>query len=278
MRKNYVSIIIPCYNDGEFVKEAINSAFYQTYFHKEIIVVDDGSDKKTQDVLKNLKPKVDKLITQQNKGTGAARNRGIEAAKGEYILILDADDYFESEFCEKAITVFNGNYDCCVVTCWARWFWNNRNYDIFKPTGGTLEDYLLHNAAIGTSMFKKEDWASINGYDENMQGYEDWEFFIRLHINGGRTYVLPEALFNYRKKRKSRNRKANLLKYELLEYIYMKHATLYKDHFDTLLPYILKQLQLERNNVLKREKTLDFRIGYMILKPLRYIKYKAFKF
>jgi len=269
MDQNKVSIIIPCFNDADHIQQAVLSALDQTYVNREIIVVDDGSNAQTKAVLKTLEPTISLLITQENKGTSAARNTGIAVASGEYILVLDSDDYFEPTFCERSIEIFHQKDYIKVVTCFARWFWNEKDYQVFKPCGGNLINYLIHNAAIGTSMFRKKDWEEIEGYDENMAGYEDWEFFIRLHKNGGETYVIPEVLFHYRKKQNSRNKKANLAKYELLEYIFTKHADIYKEHFDFFIHEWLKSIR--KSEAFKQQvmNSLDYKIGRKLLKPLR---------
>ncbi len=95
-----VSIIIPCYNDEQYIEQCVNSALNQTYSNIEVIVVDDGSNRKTKTVLKKLEPNITTLITQNNQGQSTARNVGIRYAKGNYILVLDSDDYFEPTFCE----------------------------------------------------------------------------------------------------------------------------------------------------------------------------------
>ncbi|MCC4230164.1 glycosyltransferase family 2 protein [Zunongwangia profunda] len=267
-----LSIIIPCFNDLKFIENAVKYANIQTYDNKEIIVVDDGSNLETKKVLKNLETKIDNLITQKNSGAGAARNTGIKEANGDFILVWDADDYFEPEFAIKAIEIFKKNNGVKVVTCWARWFKENNEHQIFKPSGGKLKDFLLHNAAIGTSMFKKKDWQIVGGYDEKMSGFEDWEFYIRLHENGGHTMVIPEVLFHYRKKKNSRNDYANSIKYQLLEYIYIKHQNSYCENFQTFVKFFLQQSAILENTIRKRENSLDFKIGRIVLKPIRFIK------
>ena len=97
-----VSIVIPCYNDKEYIEESVNSALNQSYQHFEIIIVDDGSDEKTKKVLSNLHHQKIKLITQVNKGLSAARNVGIAHASGDFILTLDADDFLENSFFLKS--------------------------------------------------------------------------------------------------------------------------------------------------------------------------------
>lgn len=272
-----LSVIIPCYNDYEYIEKSVLSALNQTYPNKEVIVVDDGSDAETKTLLKKLTPKITKLITQENQGQSTARNVGIREAKGEFILVLDSDDFFEPTFCKKAATVFLSNKDVKIVTCYANRIYNNRKKDIFKPSGGRIEDFLLNNCALGSAMFKKNDWHKINGYDENMRkGFEDWEFYIRLLQDEGISYVIPEALFNYRLRDDSTTSKANKIRFELLKYIYDKHCELYKDHFDIFVAYLLSKIENEAFEKIKNTKRLEFKIGKAILKPFRWIK-SAFK-
>jgi len=272
MQSEKISIVIACYNDHEYIEQAIQSALDQTYKNKEIIVVDDGSNAQTKAKLKELEPKLDFLITQNNEGVSVARNKGIEAATGKYILILDSDDFFEVTFCEKAIQIFQNNSLIKIVTCYANWFSLNGYSIIYKPEGGKLENFLINNRAVSV-MFKRSDFLVAGGYDNKMViGYEDWEFYLRLLKNGGKAEVIPEILFNYRNKINSRNKKANLVKYDVLEYIYNKHADIYKEHFDFFVHEWL--ISIRKSEAFKQQvmDSLDYKIGNKLLKPLRLIK------
>lgn len=265
-----VSIIIPCYNDAEYIEDAVNSAVGQTYINKEIIVVDDGSDSKNKEILKKIKSKVDVLIAQENRGPSAARNRGIEKASGKYILVLDADDFFEPEFCKRALEAFSNEEDLCLVTCYARWFGLNDLDQVYKPQGGTLESFLFKNSAIGNSMFLKSDWHRVGGYDESMlYGWEDWEFFIRIHKEGTWTYVIPEVLFHYRKKKKSRTKIANKYEYDLLHYIFKKHSDLYREKFPETLGYFISRLKKEKAIRKRSQKSTVYKVGNFMMRPFK---------
>lgn len=271
--QNKLSIIIPCFNDRKYIEQSVQSAINQTYVNKEIIVIDDGSNKETKMLLKRLEPKIDYLITQENKGPAAARNAGIEMTNGKYILTLDSDDYFEPEFCEKAVKIMEGSEGIKVVTCYARWFKENITSRIFKPEGGDLKKYLIKSRAIGNSLFRKKDWEAVGGYDEEMQyGWEDWEFFIRLHSDGGRTYVIPEVLFHYRDRTDSKTKKANKDRYGLLQYIYTKHAHLYQRNSDIFIPYLLEKLQQEEREKIKNLNLPETKIGRLLLRPVRFLR------
>ena len=268
-----ISIVIPCFNDFQYVEQAINSALNQTYPHKEIIVVDDGSNFKTKEILKQLEPKITKLISQENQGQSKARNVGIEASKGDYILVLDSDDYFESTFCEKAISFFLNDVDVKIVSCFANLLFEDGALSVYEPQGGDISDFLCTNNSLGTSLFKKSDWVNCGGYDEGMRkGYEDWEFFIRLLKSGGNAKIVQEPLYNYRKRKESTTKVANKNKYELLHYIYTKHKDLTIMYYDVFISDLLSRIKNEENEKLKNLQKVDFRIGKIILKPFRFIK------
>ncbi|WP_034890227.1 glycosyltransferase family 2 protein [Gillisia sp. Hel_I_29] len=270
-----VSIIITCYNDYKFIEESVNSAINQTYQNKEIIIVDDGSKERTKSILKSLEAKVTKIIYQFNQGVSVARNIGVNAAQGKYIIILDSDDFFMPSFCEKAIKIFNKENDVVNVTCKARWFWDDLDYQIFEPVGGTVVNFLKNNSSLANSLFTKDKFLEVGGYDEKMiHGYEDWEFFIRLHEKGGHTYVIPEILFNYRKKKISRSTKSHNYKYDLLEYIYLKHSNLYINNFEVFVKDQLAKRKWEEKEKIKNTERIDFLLGKNILKPFRFLKSK----
>jgi len=274
--KPIISIIIPCYNDADFIEQAVNSALNQTYSNKEIIVVDDGSDEKNKEVLKSIEPKLDRLIVQDNQGQSSARNTGIKASQGEFIIVLDSDDYFESKFAEKALAVINANNNARIVTCWGKRITeSNFLIDIYKPGGGELVQFLLQNGSFGSCMFRKSDWEMVGGYDESMkQGFEDWEFYIRLLSSGGIAYVIPEVLFNYRVRKNSTTVRANKIKYDLRRLIFNKHQNLYHEHHLAHADYLLNMIEREELEKLKNLERLEYRIGYALLRPLRWLKRK----
>lgn len=268
-----ISIVIPCYNDNLFIWKSVDSAINQVYENKEIIVVDDGSNDQTKRAIEELGSKIDVLITQENLGPAAARNRGIEVAKGKYILVLDSDDYFEASYCKKAVKVLQQKEEVKVVTCYARWFKSKTNFRVFKPTGGTLKDFLLKNCTLSNSLFYRSDWEKCGGYDEKMTGgFEDWEYYIRLHADGGETYVIPEVLFHYRKKERSVSSIANGNKFELLKYIYFKHADLYKEHYELFIEYFLQELAAQEREKVRKTHSPEFKIGLAFLQPVRKLK------
>mgnify|MGYP003643926488 CR=1 FL=1 len=268
-----VSIIIPCYNDAQYVEQAIESGLNQTWQNIEVIVIDDGSDQQTKNVLKHIKSPLLRLITQENKGQSAARNRGISEAKGEYILVLDSDDYFEPRFCELALKEIKNDLNVKLVSCFAKLHYENGSFKIFQPQGGSLKDFLFSNCAMGSIMFRKEDWKQAGGYDEAMRsGWEDWEFYIRLLASGGNCLVIKKPLFNYRKRGNTTTERANQNKYKLWSYILDKHRVIYKDHYSSLIDFFLTKIEREEKEKIKNSQRVDYILGKELLKPIRFLK------
>lgn len=268
-----VSIVIPCYNDGLYIEEAVSSALKQTYPNIEVIVVDDGSNAETKAVLKKIEPSISQLITQENKGQSTARNVGIKASKGDLILVLDSDDYFEPSFCEEAVAVFTSDASIKIVTCQATLLFLDNKKEIYIPNGGDIKNFMYGNCALGTSMFKKEDWENAGGYDETMRnGFEDWEFFIRLLKSGGTAFVIQKSLYTYRKREVSTTAKANKVRYNLLHFIFTKHKDLYVSDFENFTTFLLDKIQQAETTQLKYKHKMDYKIGAMLLKPFRFIK------
>lgn len=268
-----VSIVIPCYNDAAYIEQAVLSALNQTYPNIEVIVVDDGSNTETKAVLNKLEPKITQLITQDNKGQSAARNEGIKVAKGDFIFVMDSDDFIAPSLCEEAVAVFTSDISLKIVSCQATLLYSDQKTEIYIPKGGDISAFMYQNCALGTSMFKKEDWQRINGYDETMRsGFEDWEFFIRLLKSGGTTFVIEKPLYTYRKREASTTSKANKVRYDLWNYIFTKHRDLYKADFDNFISFFINRVKQAETTQYKYKNKIEFKIGQVILKPFRFIK------
>lgn len=199
-----VSITIPCYNAGDQLVEAVESALAQTYPDVEIVIVDDGStDLRTQEILRSQRWPRTRVLFQRNAGPAAARNRAIEAAEGDLILPLDADDRIAATYVEKAVAAMEGRPDVGIVYCKAMKFgaeegpWNLPPY--------TLRELVIDNVIFVTSLFRKSDWRAVGGFNEALlHGVEDYDFWIRI-VNLGRQVVqLDEYLFFYRIQEASR--------------------------------------------------------------------------
>ena len=137
-----VSVVIPCYNQGVFLPEAVESVLKQTMQDFEIIVINDGStDEAGLDIVQNF-PKTT-VLHQTNKGVSAARNAGIRAARGAYIIPLDADDKFAPDYLAKAAAILEKNQEVGVVYARARYF--GFRDDVWTMPPFSIEDFLFEN-------------------------------------------------------------------------------------------------------------------------------------
>jgi glycosyltransferase involved in cell wall biosynthesis len=193
-----VSVIIPCYNHGEYLDEAVDSVMAQTFHDYEIIIVNDGStDEKTISKLANYNRPNTRVIHTPNQGLAMARNNGIREASGEFILPLDADDKVAPEYLGKAVATLNASPETGIVYSLADCFgalhgrWSIPDY---SPRG-----MLLTNLIFCCSMFRKSLWEQTTGYNPNMhKGWEDWDFWLSLIELGCEVHRIPEVLFFYR--------------------------------------------------------------------------------
>jgi len=207
-----VTVVIPCYNQAKYLKDAIKSVMAQTVKCK-IIVVNDGSTDDTNSIAE----KYDVVyIEQPNKGLSAARNAGIKAAKTHYVLPLDADDKLHGTMVEKCLKEIP-YYD--IVSANQRQFQNSNALVVF-PERPTHESFLQGNQLHCTAIFKKEMWKALGGYDENMKfGYEDWDFWVRATKHGYSVKTIQDYLFFYRKHGNSMINDAHARHKQLHKYI-----------------------------------------------------------
>ena len=210
-----VSIVIPCYNYANWLPEAIESALNQTYKNIEVIVVNDGSTDNTNEVAKRYSVG---LIEKINGGLGSARNTGIRIATGYYILPLDADDKINPSYIEKTIGVDD------IVSTWLKEF-GDSSEELHPMDNPQINDFIETNRINYCSLYKKEIWEKIGGYDEcelMRNGFEDWDFWLRAAKAGYHITVVKEPLFFYRKHGNSLLNKAISKCEELKSYILKK--------------------------------------------------------
>ena len=283
MTNPLVSIIVPCYNQAQYLDESLHSIFNQTYANWECLIVNDGSPDTTEEVARKWEAKDLRFryVYKENGGVSSARNLGIKMAKAEFILTLDADDTYEATFLEKAMTVLVDNPQIGIVSSWGRYFNNEKQLQVYQLSGKTVIDFLFTNAAVGTSLFRKECWEQVGGYDENPEnGLEDWEFYLRVCALGWNVHIIEEVLFFYRQHETSRTIGVNKKYNQAKKYIYIKNKEIYCTHYEDLIDQLLTASDLEKVEINKFKYTIDYKLGSALLKPLRSVKWffiKRFK-
>lgn len=269
-----VSVIIPCYNHGLYLHQAIKSILNQTYRNFEIIIVDDGSDdKETLGILEKIDIQGVEVFHKQNGDVASARNYGIRRSCGEYILTLDADDRFAPTFIEKAVNILQKQPKVGMVTSYVQRFGENEiESGKLECKGGDIKDFLVKNQAVACLMFRFQCWKDAGGYDEEIQGFEDWEFAISVTKQGWTVYSIPEYLFFYRRVPGSMYRRVLDKRPEITKYIVLKHAEMYHQHAEDVIYDREIQIKQLRQTLELYQDSATVRIGNLILKPLRWVK------
>ena len=222
MNNPLVSIIIPAYNSGAYLKETIQSALDQTWPEKEIIVVDDGSSDNSLAIAKGFEnPKV-KVFGQKNQGASAARNRGLRESKGEYIQFLDGDDLLDSRKIESQVNQI-ASVPYTMAYGPIGYFNNNTSLKEVKPVSSLEEDFdngydclfalyggFSKNHAGG--MIPLHAWltprqliAEAGPWNENLSVDDDGEFFCRVVSKAEQVKYVNSAIGYYRKHDHSKN-------------------------------------------------------------------------
>ena len=195
-----ISIIIPCYNHGEYLREAIKSV--EQCSDKdlyEIIVLNDGStDQNTIEVLQQFAKEGYNVINQANQGLGAARNNAIKKAVGKYILPLDSDNRIHPGYIYESIKILDEQPNIAMVYGDSEYFGEKTGR---RKTGEfNLQKIMIGNYIDACAVYRKSAWEALGGYDEKMpvMGMEDWDFWLNMSLNNYQFQYIPKVLFDYR--------------------------------------------------------------------------------
>lgn len=275
MPKPLASVIITCYNKRSFVAESIDSVLKQTYSPLELIVVDDGSTDGSTAFLEDYVAGHDNitLITQPNQGVSAARNEGIKAAKGFYVMSLDADDYIDATYVERCVEVLEANPNVKVVQTRGRSFWGKEGDIVFPDY--SYEHLLWSNTIFCCAMYRREDFFQTKGYNTNMKhGLEDWDFWLSLLKPQDKVACVDSILFHYRVLPNSRSIDAEQYEINCYRQIYNNHIDLYTTYADQLVYFREKwaQFELLYQRSLSVHQSNAYRIGKFITRPFSWIK------
>ena len=273
-----VSIIVPCYNQAHFLGESLQSVLNQTYSNWECIIVNDGSQDNTKSIADSWcnNDKRFKYLEKTNGGLSSARNAGITISKGEYILPLDADDILHESFLSTLVPELNNDDSLAIVSCYSKFFFKNKENIVheLKPIGTTYHALLFENCLIATSLYRKQCWEDVGGYDETMKkGFEDWEFWLAITKQGWTFKIVEEFLFYYRKQKQSmlidtlENHRISNMKY-----LFKKHEDVYLKHHDKTVDYLLYLLKKNEETASKLRKSTPYKIAKLLAKPFNLFK------
>jgi glycosyltransferase involved in cell wall biosynthesis len=264
------SIVIPCYNPGAMLREALASVEkVRNQSVIEVIIVDDGSsDAESLRILKKAGEAGYCVMSQPNRGVGAARNAGIRLAKGEFILPLDSDNRLRDVYLKEGVSLLKSNLSLGVVYTDAEYFgeregrWNVPEFDLLSLVRMNFIDVC--------ALYRKSLWEEVGGYDEQMlsMGLEDWDFWLRVSLHGNRFAHVPKIGFDYRVRGDSVVAKARPRGEEMTNYIFGKpEMACYK---------LLREMDQELQNLSSRIQAIEgsrtYRVGYGLLTPARLLR------
>jgi glycosyltransferase involved in cell wall biosynthesis len=239
MSKPVLSIIIPCYNSGKYLPEALDSI--TTYPDKstyEVIIINDGStDAETISLLNDLPAQGFHVIHQENLGPAAARNAGVKAAKGQYLLLLDSDNKIEPEYISQGIDILSNQPDISIVHA-NPVFFGDTDQPRFNTGKFNLAKILKENYIDTCTVIRKTTWEVLGGQDEDRRiaGHADWEFWIRAGGAGYRFYYIDKPLYHYRVLNNSLVSQyiGEGMHGPVYSYVYGKHALLIAENYNGL--------------------------------------------
>ncbi|CBH23178.1 glycosyltransferase [Salinibacter ruber] len=270
------SVIIPCYNDEEYVRKAIHSALAQTYPNIEVIIIDDGSTDDSPEIIQSFGGQV-RWEQQANQGAPTARNRGLELAEGKYVKFLDADDVLVENCIKRQVQQSERlpKDKKAVVFGDAIWVDEEGNeLDGYDDLRGRKRDedpvtHLLHsNPLTSCPLHRREYLQEVGGFDPSLPRSQEHDLHLRLALAGVEFVYEPGPTYYFRQHEgadrisgRSYAEQGLMTHYELVEH----HAQLIEKHRGSLSSEIrqaLGQLLWRHGRAILREGHEDVAQAY----------------
>lgn len=233
-----ISVVIPCYNYGRYLNEAIESVLSQSRPPDEIVVVNDGSTDDTSAVVRRFSRV--RLIEQDNQGVVRAKNRAIEEARSDYIFFLDADDTIDPTCLDKAERLLDAaTKDIAYVYSQMRIF--GATTGLLRARPYSIRALLYRNYVSSDTLYRKSVLMEVGGFaDEMTDAYEDWDIHLSMAEKGYRGLFIPEPLVNWRRHSDgSRNEIDPALSNQIRKRVYERHPRLFTSQ-------VIRRLSIER--------------------------------
>ena len=281
---NLISIIIPCYNQGEFLDETLNSVLNQTYFNWECIIINDGSTDRTEEIAQKWERKDKRFIylRKENGGVSSCRNLGIEKAKGDFIQFLDGDDLFAKNKLETSIDyAYKHNAE---VVC-SNYLMFIKSVNNSKPPFSQLGDFEFSfsnlarywNAGFTVPIhcwFFKSTLLDDIRFPVGLTAQEDWVVWLRIFKKSPKIFYLPEQLAFYRINPNGRTKTGGLF-YETLQAINFLKPFLNEAEFQILYEAVITRynegMQYWKNREINLKKSNTYQYGLLNKKIIKKI-------
>lgn len=279
-----VSIIVPCYNQAQYLDEALQSVLNQSYFNWECFIVNDGSPDNTEEVVKHWVEKDGrfKYLFQENRGLSSARNYGLNNVTGDWIQFLDSDDILDNRKLELSLIEINSNKkeDKLIVIS---------NYSLFtisslKPI--SMPEFNISSFNFETVLYKWDDYLAIPihcgffevslfekfRFPENIKAKEDWIMWVSLFYNGAKVIHINKSLALYRKHTESMTMTSDILSEYIKAYEYLKSLITDEEYHKLSLALFSKYFRKSgdfNKKIILIKQTNTYKLGYLIKKSLR---------
>ncbi len=225
-----VSVIMPAFNDGAFIAEAISSVLSQTFRDLELVIVDDGSNDNTRSVIEKFMMSDGRVryFFQKNGGQGKARNLGINNSQGEFIAFIDSDDVWVSSKIEKQLSLLGKDDDFGLVYCDAEYIGENSNFLFLSSTvnkpfrGRVVKKLLVNNFITNSSVVIRRDVLNKSGlFNESsfFRSIEDYDLWLRISVRYTFDFV-DENLVRYRYVQKINSPRSLAKSYQKISILY----------------------------------------------------------
>ncbi|WP_299982652.1 glycosyltransferase [Desulfobacula sp.] len=182
--ENFVSVILPTYNRAWTLKDAVDSVLSQDYPNMELVIIDDGSEDNTRELLEAYKNEI-VILTQKNSGVSAARNAGIKKSRGGFIALLDSDDAWDKRKISCQVEFFKHHPEALICQTEEIWIRNGKRVNPKakhkKPSGMIFEPSLNLCLVSPSAVMMKKELFDMKGYfNEDFTVCEDYDFWLRL--------------------------------------------------------------------------------------------------
>lgn len=278
-----VSIIIPCYNQGEFLNATIKSIVNQSFVNWECLLINDGSTDNTEEIVKQWSTKDSRIkyFYKKNEGLSSARNLGLDRAKGDYIQFLDSDDVLHSSKLKVSIDLFkNHSIDIAIS-----------NFNVFSSIEKLLPPYCIlsqelfnfdailykwdssFTIPIHCGLFKGDLFTNFR-FPEHLKAKEDWIMWVSLFKDKkSKVLYINKPLALYRRNIKGMTKSSNMLPEYLKAIEYLK-TILNDDEFEKLYLELIsrhfKHVDLLKNRLQDVKVSNSYQTGLMIKKALKF--------
>lgn len=282
-----VSIIVPCYNQAQYLPMTLDSVIAQTFDNWECIIVNDGATDNTENVALTYCNKDSRFVyyKQENKGLSAARNVGIRLSKGDYLQFLDSDDILAPQKLEKQVAIMQDSVvDVC--TCHHDMF-NDEDFEnrYTYPLSEARQNFTIKDLSTTflitphDSLCKKCFLEEHNiTFVEKLRSIEDWLFYATLIVKGAKFVEINEILAHYRIHQDSMSKQQKTMCVSSIQAAFYLYDLIPQDSREEYIQYESVR-QIDRILLLMQYKywsryrdPIDFKLGNALLKPFRIIK------